>query len=272
MPEIIADQRMDTIIELFYAFKYEKTLVIDFSRTRFVSPAGYAILACLYDRVVEQKTKIKIRKIKRVIKKLPIVEKIIHHAQVDTLSQTETLDYESDTLIFTCNSQALNPLFPEKLVNKFNNILNDDVRFDIQLIMNELMQNTVDHSSAERYYMYGGLWNNELHCGVLDMGVTIPAKLEQKYVAQNDIEYLERALAKGISTRRVREGGFGLYYFYSFLKKNNAKLTIISRNAQMRLYFKTRKSQKSLLKYPLNGTWCFARFDLENQKINEIFL
>jgi hypothetical protein len=270
LPAVFSDQRIDTILELFNTVKHEKNIMVDFTRTHAVSPAGYAILTCFYDTIIEQQTIIHVRKLKRKLRRLPIIEKIVNRKNV--LTDPDTLNFESENILVSCNGKTLNPLFTEKLIKKFAYAFNEDLRFDVQLIINELMQNTVDHSSAERYYMYGGIWYNEFHVGVLDMGVTLPAKLEQKYVAENDIHYLELALKKGISTRRLREGGFGLYFFYNFLKKNNAKLTMVSRDAQIRLYFQTRKSQKSLLKYRLNGTWCFARFDLTNKQIKKIEL
>ena len=131
--------------------------------------------------------------------------------------------------------------------------------FDCKIILQELIQNAMAHSGAERHFVYGGLWGREIHCGVLDMGVSIPGKLRQKYPFANDIEAILLALREGTTTRRERAGGLGLFYFHDILKKNRAKLTIASGGAQVRFYFETRRSQKSALKHFLPGTWCFAR-------------
>lgn len=169
-------------------------------------------------------------------------------------------------MILRGNREHLNIQFLEHVQEVFSGRISKDLFFACKLVTNELMQNSVDHSTSERYYLYAGVWKNEFHAGVLDMGATIPAKLEQKYACSNDVEYLEVALKYGTGTRRQRPGGFGLYYFSDFLKENNGKLTILSRRAQVRRYFKTRRSQKNLLKYPLAGTWCFARFPLERAR------
>lgn len=49
------------------------------------------------------------------------------------------------------------------------------------------------------------------------------------------------------------------------LKKHQGQLTIISRNAQLRRYFNQRTVRRGSLKFPLPGTWCFARFPLERK-------
>ena len=122
------------------------------------------------------------------------------------------------------------------------------------------MVNCIDHSTAERYYLYAGKEGREFHLGALDMGITIPAKLERKYSVKNDVELLEMSFEEGISTRRQRTGGFGLYQTFEHLKQNKGKLTMVSRNAQVRRYFNRRSVIKGPLKYTLDGTWCFARF------------
>ena len=135
--------------------------------------------------------------------------------------------------------------------------------WDVTLIMNELMQNTVDHSTAERYYLYAGISDKNFEFGILDMGVTIPAKLETKYSLVNDKEYLTEVFQKGFGTRRDRPGGMGLYYLFENIKYLKGRLVILSRNAQVRLNFATRNYKSSDLKRRLSGTWCMANFPLE---------
>ena len=181
-----------------------------------------------------------------------------------SLSHPSIQNIDDSNLILR-GEMTIDVLFQERLGEKFSSILGDELMYDCFLILNELMQNAKDHSNAERFYIYAGSWKNEFHVGVLDMGVSIPAKMEQKYSCDNDLEYLDLALKEGVSTRRQRTGGVGLSYFFHFLKRNGGKLTIISRFAQVRRYFRTRKSQKNILKHPLRGTWCFARFPLEKK-------
>ena len=266
LPEVIDDGRIDTILKLIHLAKIysneKKELKLDWSKTKTLSPAGYAIMACVFDFLVEQKTAIKNRGISKKLLDIPVVSNFKNIKNFTTLPSPDINNIENISLMVKGVEGGINTLFTERLDEKFSGKVSEDILYAGKLIINELMQNSQDHSTAERYYMYAGLWNGEFHSGLLDMGITIPAKLEQKYIRQNDIEYLELSFEKGSSTRRQRIGGFGLHYFFEFLKENEGKLTLVSRNAQIRRYFKTRRSQKNILKYPLPGTWCFARFSL----------
>lgn len=261
LPKVIGDGRIDLLLKLIHCSREGDLIVqLDWSKTSQISPAGFAILACLFDTFVEQKTKVKNIHLPKVFRHWPIVRHLSELHRYPVLPDRNIHDFEDKRTIIRGNRAAIDPFFVDRIDEKFSNDLSTDVLYAARLIVNELMQNSVDHGSAEGYYAYAGFWEDEFHIGLLDMGVTIPAKLEQKYRFQDDLEALELSLKKGTSTRRQRLGGFGLYYFFEFLKEGSGKLTVISRGAQVRRYFRTRKSQKNLLKYPLPGTWCFARF------------
>ena len=132
--------------------------------------------------------------------------------------------------------------------------------FSIQLVFNELIQNAVDHSTSERYYVYFGIVDDEVHFGILDMGVTLPAKMEQKYDAKDDIEFLELSLKEGVTTRRLRTGGLGLFHTFEMIKNLEGKFVFISREGQIRRYFSQRKIRHLKLKHVLHGTWVMFTF------------
>ncbi len=222
-----------------------------------------AILRLYIRSFIEQKSRVVNVNVPKPFKHLPVVQNLLHIKKYSELPPPTIHNLESGSMLLRGKTNAIDPSFVERVGEVFSTHLSEDLLYSSTLILNELMQNCVDHSTSERYYLYAGLWQSEFHVGLLDMGATVPAKLEQKYSCENDLEYLTMALKKGISTRRIRVGGFGLYYFFEFLKESGGKLTILSRGAQLRRYFKTRKSQKNILRYPLAGTWCFARFPLE---------
>lgn len=265
LPNIISDGRLDAYLRLINLIKSEpnREISLDWSRSVAVSPAGLAILSCIFDSLIEQKIDVRNKNIPEQFQKFAPISDLKDIAKFQDLPEPAIHNIDDTDVILRGISGTINTLFTERLYEKFSNKVSEDILYAASLIINELMQNSVDHSTAERYYVYAGLWKNEFHAGLLDMGISIPAKLEQKYVRKNDLEYLELSLEKGSSTRRQRPGGFGLYYFFEFLKENEGKLTIVSRNAQIRKYFRTRRSQKNILKHPLPGTWCFARFSLE---------
>ena len=266
LPQTIGDGRIDIFFKLLQLSKdrsKENQIYLDWQRTFQITPAGQAILAVLFDTFLEQRTKLKNINISKKFLGFPVVRNLMRSGQCKELPKPEIHNFETTEMILKGGTTSIDLSFTERLREKFGNMLSKDLLFAATLTINELMQNSVDHSTAERYYLYAGLWEREFHIGLLDMGITIPAKLTQKYACEDDLAFLELALQKGSSTRRIRTGGFGLYYFFEFLKESLGKLTIVSRNAQIRRYFKTRKSQKNILKYPLHGTWCFARFPLE---------
>lgn len=262
LPQTIDDGRMDLLLKILTLSKQwgSKPIRFDWSKTHSVSPAGLGMLCCLWDTFIEQGNRINHTRIHKNLRGLMPVR--LSGQRFPMLPPPKTYNYEGETMLLRGLANAIDPLFVERVREKFCRILSDDLLYACALILNELMQNSVDHSSAERCYLYAGLWGREFHVGVLDMGVSIPAKMEQKYRCSSDLEYLELALKKGTGTRRIRAGGFGLYYFFEFLKECRGKLTLVSRGAQIRRYFRTRRSQKNMLKYTLNGTWCFARMPL----------
>lgn len=267
LPQTIDDGRLDNILFLLNESKrvgntHEK-IIIDWGNTSTISPAGYAILCCVFDSLIEQRNNIKNLNIPKALASNTLVRNFNGIHRFNTLPKPNINNFENSDTIVHGNSTSIDLLFYEHLEARFARFLSEDLLFACKLIINELMQNTIDHSTSERYYLYSGKWGNEFHFGLCDMGATIPAKLEQKYRCDNDCAYLKLALQKGTGTRRKRPGGFGLYYFFEYMKELNGKLTILSRNGQVRRYFKTRKSQITPLKYTLNGTWSFARLTLE---------
>jgi ABC-type transporter Mla MlaB component/anti-sigma regulatory factor (Ser/Thr protein kinase) len=267
LPVSIDDGRLDWALHLLsesrnYRSKHD-VIRLNWKKVSEVSPAGHAILCCLFDTFIEQHNRIKNVAIPKQLRAIPVVANLKALDTFKRLPSPGVQNVETPTLLLRGHI-TLDVLFREAFEAKFATLLSPDLLYDCLLVLNELMQNTVDHSTAERYYLYAGLWKGEFHAGVLDMGATIPAKMEQKYTCTDDLAYLSLALKEGFGTRRQRPGGIGLSYFFNYLKKHSGKLTLISRGAQVRRYFNTRRSQSNPVKYPLRGTWCFARFALEN--------
>ncbi len=266
LPQVISDGRLDAVLEIFSLIKLEKKnkkpLQLDWTKVKQITPAGYAILACLFDTAVEQKAKIRNLRIKKIFKSGSVIQNLDKISEFKGLPKPSIHNFENSETLLEGHELSVHPDFMDRVEWKFKGLLSEDLVFSSRLIINELMVNCIDHSTAERYYLYAGTREREFHLGVLDMGITIPAKLERKYSAKDDVELLEMSLKEGISTRRQRTGGFGLYLTFEHLKKNKGRLTILSRNAQLRRYFNRRSVIKGPLKHTLDGTWCFARFHL----------
>lgn len=66
-------------------------------------------------------------------------------------------------MILSGQYDAINMGFVKKLREKFHKKLPTSVISYSILIINELMQNSVDHSGAERYYLYAGITSLDYH-------------------------------------------------------------------------------------------------------------
>lgn len=263
MPKILDDGRLDTIIEILENIRLKKNIELSFKNTVAISPAGHAIISTIFDVACEHNIEIKLLDIKHHINK-NIIQYSQNEKPLKGFKEISQLGLDDKNQIIYGKVSSIAPEFIQKLNQKFSNTLSEDDLFDVSLILNELMQNAVDHSTAERYFLYAGVFNNKFEFGVLDVGVSIPSKLETKYVCKNDKEYLEKSLIKGIGTRRNRTGGMGLYYLFENIKKAKGRLVLISRDAQARLNFSTRNYLYKDLKKSLYGTWCMASFPMED--------
>ena len=265
LPGEIGDGRVDLILRIFKEIKNNKNLILDWKRVQAISPAGFAILACLFDSIIENDVGVENVFVKKELKKYPVIKNILELKQYKKLPDPGIHNYyDENGILQGCKTFDIE--FINNVLTGCGSDLSEEMTFSYRLISNELMQNTLAHSGAERFYVYAGKWDNDFHIGVLDMGVTIPAKMEQKYTCADDVKCLELALREGTSTRRERTGGLGLNHIFVLLKGHTGRLTILSRNAQIRRYFKRRVITKGELKFPLYGTWCFARFPLGFRK------
>lgn len=259
LPKVLGSERLDTVIAALESMKGSENLILNWKRVTDIEPSGVAIVSILIDQAYEKNCKLTHLDIPSSIKnKFPSLTKnLVLKNSIPITSEHYFRDKKS---FHVCCEGGLNLEYKEILISSFKNLLDEDMLFSIQLVFNELIQNAVDHSSSERYYVYFGLWDDEIHFGVLDMGVTLPSKMEQKYNATSDIEFLEMSLKEGITTRRLRSGGLGLFHTFEMIKSLEGKFVFISRNGQIRRYFSQRKSRYLKLKNTLHGTWVMFTF------------
>jgi anti-sigma regulatory factor (Ser/Thr protein kinase) len=264
MPKNMDDGRLDGYIEIISTIRAGRGVELSFKKTKEITPAGYALLFILLDVACEQKVIFKVVDFKKTHNLHSIILRASElNKSLNGFYNINQLNIQTADFIVYGKSSSIAPEFIENINQKFGRKLSEDLLWDVSLIVNELMQNTVDHSTAERYYLYAGISEKNFEFGILDMGVTIPAKLETKYSLANDKKYLSQVFTKGFGTRRDRPGGMGLYYLFENIKDLKGRLVILSRDAQVRLNFATRNYKSSDLKKRLSGTWCMANFPLE---------
>jgi hypothetical protein len=211
-----------------------KSIELLFEKGAQISPSGSALLGLLGRELVNLGVQLKFnRKVSGVVDEFP------HHGQECSI------DFFED---------AIKPMFFERFIETQKNI-SDERAFDLQLLFSELTQNAKDHSGSERYCVF----LSPTEVGVFDLGVSIPAKLEQKFSFKSDVDAIEFSLKEGVTTRRLRSGGFGLYYTLDMLKKSGGQLYIASRHGQIRRYLKNKKIDRKTLDPRIPGTLIYCR-------------
>ncbi|MCB0327674.1 MAG: hypothetical protein KDD52_08665 [Bdellovibrionales bacterium] len=264
LPQTISDARVDTILNIFNQIQRSKELVLDFGRVQSILPAGHVILLSILDKVIEHQTQVDFLNLSSKIKKLKSVQLLLEHSSQQGFCSVDQLSFIGEGLIVKSLQNSIYISIEEDLIQCFESKISEKQRWYIQFILNELIQNALDHSTSERYFVYIGEWKREIHFGITDLGVSIPAKLEQKYNCESDEQYLLKSLEYKVGTRRVRDGGLGLFHLFSILKEAEGRMVMISRDAQLRKYFKQRKTEHGKLKNSLRGTWCFVRMPKES--------
>lgn len=257
LPPTISDSYPESLIVLINKIE-NKGIILDWSKVQNLTPSGICMLNCLCDSAGERGVKIKSEYVPKKFKNIPVV-KILLKDFSKSLRPIHLLNYDARGVMIRGHENTIPMGFMEEFKIKNSSIqLNEDLEYDCNLILTELMQNSKDHSGAERYFVFLEVKEKEVNIGVLDMGVTIPAKLETKYNYKDDIEALKNAMKDGITTRRSRKGGKGLYYTFKQLEEKKGKLTILSRESQIKRYFQHRTVREKKLKGKLKGTWCFC--------------
>lgn len=266
IPKVLGSERLDTIITLISLMRDQNEIILDWGKTEQIEPAGLAVLSVLLDQSIEKQCVIHHKNIPGKIKRKYSSHIFFKHKWQKELPLPNEHDFKDESAFMLCCQGGIDLRYKEFLHQK-NYKIDTDLEFSVQLVLNELIQNAVDHSTSERYYLYFGKFEEEIHFGLLDMGVSLPAKMEQKYDAIDDIEYLELSLKEGISTRRQRTGGLGLFHTFEMIKERQGKFVFLSRDAQIRRYFSQRKVNRMTLKSRLSGTW--VMFTFKNQKARD---
>lgn len=234
-------------------------IILDWQRTKTILPAGYAILATIADLYVKSKVLIENVNLSKHLLKINPIKKFINSSKSPEFPKPDLYNFFSKNMLLKVKDSSIDAMLKEDFEQCFMNI-DEDLFYDTMLILNELMQNSIDHSSSERYYYYIGKAGNELHFGLLDNGISIPGRLQNDYDADKDIDFLLMSLKPDIGTRTIRRGGLVLDILKNVVKNNKGRIVLLSRRAQYRKYFSTRRSQKNTVNDPIKGTWWMLRF------------
>lgn len=260
LPTHFSDARLSDVVQFLYNLTTPNSKPIRLAghNVKSLSPAAKAILSLVVDRVRMQDKPVICDHFSKTLATYPPM-KHLQGTPRGKLCTTEEVSYSDSQTLVIARDATVHPLMNSVLEDHFSKDLSNEQLFHLQLLSNELIQNAADHSGAERTYYFAGPWKDHFQFGILDMGISIPARMERKYPEHSNVELLELALKKGFGTRQTREGGLGLHYLWEIMKQHGQRFVLMSRDAQVRKYFSTRRSQKGSLKKPLLGTWVLAR-------------
>lgn len=227
----------------------EKRIRLNWSEVEEVDPAGIALLSLVYDLACERKIKLDSVFTKKKIKDCPIVSKF-QEVRGDKLDHSGELCFSYEGGQYFCLENA----HPKELKAVGRDPFE---QADIAHLFRELTQNAIEHSSSERFYAYTAETEDEIRLGVLDVGVGIPAKLKNHFSHPEDLDFIESALEKGSTSRRLKEGGIGLYRVSQMVKQMKGRLVILSGEGQLRRYYANRRIDRKSTKFRTPGTWIF---------------
>ncbi len=226
-----------------------KKLRLNWSETEEVTPGGVALLMLLYDLACERGIKIDSVFASKKLKECPIIARL-SDVRESQLCDATAMSFTVDGGQYFCLENKL----PKDLLPLGGDPFDDA---DRSLLFRELTQNAIDHSSSERFYAYQAIYNNELCIGVLDLGVGIAPKLKNHFNFASDLDYIEAALEKGSTSRRLRQGGVGLYLVSQLVKRLLGRMVILSGEGQLRRYYANRRIDRKTTKFRTPGTWIF---------------
>ena len=158
--DVISDGRIDSYLLASKKASAAKRIHFDFHPTTSITPAGYALLASLIDAALEKKCLPEFSIPKPLARQFPFLNQLKEIAGLGRFPDPESYRFESEELLLSA-STGLDLDFLEKLENKFS--LDEDLFFDCRMILQELMQNALSHSGAERFFIYPGTLEKKLH-------------------------------------------------------------------------------------------------------------
>jgi len=155
---------------------------------------------------------------------------------------------------------GLNPMIIDTLIEilDYHLKISPGVKGSLQMSLLETMQNVVDHSEVESYYIC--CWNypykREIRLCITDLGIGIRASLakNKEYASlTNHHEAIIRATDEGVSSRSGRDG-LGLAHIKQFLRVNKGRMCIISGRGKVFWKFDQGKMLKQSMSQFFNGT------------------
>jgi anti-sigma regulatory factor (Ser/Thr protein kinase) len=224
--------------KLFHLYKEaldstEDEIIFDLSNSEALSPFGVVMLTTTIDACARKGRKRKYvdsknRKLKKFLKEIGFYDffHLDSGIAVKDWIKTETVQLR------LC--EGVDYQIIERIIYLFNNHLNLSryVKESLQMSLQEIMTNVVDHSRKNKYLIcaYADKPNKKIRLCITDVGIGIFNSLKNstKYdYISNDYEAIKEATKEGVSSRPGR-AGLGLNHIKNFIKINEGQMCILS--------------------------------------------
>jgi anti-sigma regulatory factor (Ser/Thr protein kinase) len=245
-----------------------KTVIFDLKQTKEISPIFVCFICGLRDLAQQRNNEVllvmprsrpaakTVQKIKPLFPSvgrppLTVAERILQLRKVESNNPSQVQELV-DSLALTAG-------------------MSNDLKFNVLLVLTELLTNTIDHSGDRMFYVCAGSWgrSRNLHITALDFGIGIPQKIRTRYPElKSDKALVERLLRRGgLTTRTDREGGRGYQIVREVLRRNGGRVHLFSGFAKAIMRFDRNEYIFRLARKEFSGTCVDLQFDLDGKAL-----
>lgn len=252
----------DTLLELYdLATKTtDQEIYFNLSKTYSLSPLGIIMLTATIYECHRQGKKCKYRNPEDEDLNSFLTKVGFHtHFGLDDLS-TPRIDAIRTGAVQLRKTRGLDPMLIETLIEilDYHLKISTGVKGFLQMSLIETMQNVVDHSGVEDYFVC--CWNypekKQIRLCIADLGIGIRASLrksEQYHSLTNHNQAIMLSTEAGVSSKPGR-AGMGLSSIKKFLHVNKGQMCIISGKGKVFWKFDQGKTLKETMSQSFNGT------------------
>jgi len=244
-PRLITAPNSRSVLKLCNrAIRRRKTdIMFDLSTVEFITPFGITVISGTTTQCL--------RAGKRVFYRLPRKNEVHQY-----LSSIGFLDFfemnaigaqQRRTSIALRQLMGLDPIYIDDLVQliDFNMNLSRGVRDSIRLSVQELLTNAFDHSRSPIGCFVCAQFTPKrqlIRLSVTDFGIGIFRALTTVKAysnVKNSHAAITLALEEGVSSRRGKTAGYGLWHIRRFARVNKGTMTVISGDGKVNFYHKS---------------------------------
>ncbi len=248
------------------------TLLVDLSRTTFVTPFGIVLLAGTISEVLSNNKKAEYIE-PRDVKTKRFLQGIGFNKFFNLTR--EPYKIESPNVQLRC-LKKIDYFLTDQILEVFKSSISmsEGVQGSLKMALNELMTNVFDHSESRKgCYVCAQTYPQAGHIRlcVADFGIGILASLKKvsKYKSlRSDYDGIKLAIQEGVTSRKQGGAGKGLDNINRFVKVNEGKLYILSGRGKVLWNYSDPKKpriEEQTMSLPFDGTLIELEINVDKQ-------